>query len=70
MNRQAVIDYIVARAKEPSTWRGVVVVLGALGLYIKPELAESIMVVGGLIAGGIAVATSDKPGKPTEPPQQ
>jgi hypothetical protein len=70
MNRQAVIDYIVARAKEPSTWRGVVVLLTGLGVSLKPEFAESIVTVGALIAGGIAVATSDKPGKPTEPPQQ
>jgi hypothetical protein len=62
MNRQAFIDYMLARAKEPSTWRGVVLLLTGLGVSLKPEFAESIVSVGVLLAGGIAVAFADKPG--------
>lgn len=68
MNRQAFIDYIVARGKEPSTWRGVVLLLTGLGVSLRPEFAESIVTVGVLLAGGIAVACADKPGAPKTPP--
>ena len=36
-------DYILARAKEPSTWRGLILVLTAAGVPIAPAMAESII---------------------------
>ena len=35
--------YVVNRAKEASTWRGVVMLLTALGLNISPEMADAII---------------------------
>ena len=35
--------YVVNRAKEASTWRGVIMLLTALGLNISPEMADAII---------------------------
>lgn len=51
--------YILARAKEPSTWRGAILFLTAIGVPIAPQLAESIIATGLAIAGLIGVLTSD-----------
>ena len=53
-------DYILARAKEPSSWRGFILLLTAAGLPIAPELADAIISVGLAVAGLIGVATPDK----------
>ena len=53
-------DYILARAKEPSTWRGLVLLLTAIGVPVAPAMAESIVSVGLAVAGLIGVATPDK----------
>ena len=52
--------YILARAKEPSTWRGAMLFLTAIGVPIAPQLAESIIATGLAIAGLIGVVTPDK----------
>jgi len=53
-------DYILARAKEPSSWRGFILLLTAAGLPIAPELADAIISVGLAVAGLIGVVTPDK----------
>lgn len=53
-------DYLLSRAKEPSTWRGLILILTAVGVPIAPALAESIVAVGLAVAGLIGVATPDK----------
>lgn len=53
-------DYILARAKEPSSWRGIILLLTAAGLPIAPELADAIISVGLAVAGLIGVVTPDK----------
>jgi hypothetical protein len=63
MNRQ-VIDYIVARSKEPSTWRGLVAVLTALGVALKPEDVEVIIAAGMGVGGFIGLLFADKPKDP------
>lgn len=45
-------QYILERAKEPSTWRGVLLFLTAMGVPVAPELANHI-VTGGLALAGI-----------------
>ena len=51
--------YILARAKEASTWRGVILVLTAAGVPIAPELADTVVTVGLALAGLIGVFTAD-----------
>lgn len=53
-------DYIIARAKEPSSWRGLFLVLTAIGIPVAPEMAELIIAIGLALAGVIGVAAPDK----------
>ena len=48
-------SYVLARLKEPSTWRGVIYMLTALGVPMAPALADAIIAVGLALAGLIGV---------------
>ena len=50
-------DYILARAKEPSTWRGVMLFLTAMGVPLMPQMQEAIITVGLGLAGLIGMAS-------------
>jgi hypothetical protein len=52
--------YILARAAEPSSWRGLILLLTAIGVPIAPSMAEAIITIGLGVAGAIGVAASDK----------
>lgn len=52
-------SYLLARAKEPSTWRGAILFLTALGLPIAPQLGEAIITVGLAVAGLVGVVAPD-----------
>jgi hypothetical protein len=52
--------YILDRAKEPSTWRGVILLLTAIGVPVAPAIAEAIISVGLALAGAVGVFTADK----------
>lgn len=47
--------YIIARLKEPSTYRGLSLVATALGIYISPELVAAITSAGVAVAGLIGI---------------
>ena len=53
-------QYLLDRAKEPSSWRGVILLLTALGVPIAPALADSIIAAGIAVAGLIGLITPDK----------
>lgn len=53
-------DYIIARAKEPSTWRGLFLLLTAIGVPVAPEMANAIITIGLALAGAVGVASPDK----------
>ena len=44
-------DYILDRAREPSTWRGAILFLTAIGVPIAPALSEAIVTAGLGLAG-------------------
>ena len=50
-------DYILDRAREPSTWRGIVLFLTAIGVPVAPELANHIVTAGLGIAGLVGVVS-------------
>ena len=52
-------SYLLARAKEPSTWRGAILFLTAIGIPIAPQLGEAIVSVGLALAGLVGVVTPD-----------
>ncbi len=41
-----ILNYLLDRAKEPSSWRGAILILTACGLRLEPQLQESILAVG------------------------
>jgi hypothetical protein len=54
--------YLLARLREPSTWRGLILLCTALGWAIRPELAEAIVALGLALAGGVGVVAPDRVG--------
>jgi hypothetical protein len=58
------INFLLNRLKEPSTWRGLILLATALGLHIKPELSEAIIVLGLALAGGLGTVTPDRVQQP------
>lgn len=54
-------EYVKERLKEPSTWRGLVLICTAFGVPIAPQMAEAIITIGLALSGGIGVITSDNP---------
>ena len=55
--------FLLARLSEPSTYKGIVLALTGLGLYVSPELAAAITSLGLGITGLIGILTAD----PTAP---
>ena len=53
-------SYILDRAKEPSTWRGIILLLTAIGIPVAPHLAEAIVTAGLGTAGLIGAIVPDK----------
>ncbi len=51
------MDWLIARLKEPSTWRGLVWMLTACGVTLRPEVWEQITAVGMAAAGLLGVLT-------------
>jgi hypothetical protein len=50
-----VVDYIIEKLKEPSTWRGIVWLATAFGFAFEPEQKEAIAAFGMTLAGLISV---------------
>lgn len=57
------MNYFLARLKEPSTWRGGVLLASGLGVGLAPEQMDAIVSVGVSIAGAIGVFSPDKAAK-------
>ena len=53
-------DYLLERMREPSTWRGIIMLLTAIGVPVAPAMADAIVSVDLAVAGLIGVATPDK----------
>jgi hypothetical protein len=52
-----VLDWVLARAQERSTWLGVTALLSSLGVAISPEL-QSVIVQAGLAVSGLVLVMS------------
>jgi hypothetical protein len=53
-------QYLLDRANEPSSWRGIVLLATALGVNVAPELLNAIVTAGLGVAGLLGVLTKDK----------
>jgi len=54
------MNNILDRLSEPSTWRGIVALLTALGISISPEQMQLIITAGLALIGAIGAFTKDK----------
>lgn len=52
-------QYLVDRAKEPSTWRGLAMLATGAGVYVAPEILDQVIVVGTGVAGLIGMFTRE-----------
>ena len=54
-----VLNFILSRARERSTWLGLVSIATALGLILTPAQSEAIVASGMALAGMIGALTGD-----------
>lgn len=54
------IDWVIARLKEQTTWIGLTTLLTAAGVSLAPELTESIITAGVAIGGVLAMVLKEK----------
>lgn len=54
------LDFILERGKEASTWRGLMALVTAVGIAVSPELGEAIVALGLAVIGILGVLTKDK----------
>ena len=55
------LNFLLSRAKERSTWLGLISIATALGLVLSPAQSEAVIAAGMSLAGLIGTLTSDKP---------
>jgi hypothetical protein len=53
--------FIVARLSEASTLRGLLMILTAAGIALRPEVSDAIVAFGIALAGLVGVLTPDTP---------
>ena len=54
------MNYLLERLKEPSSWRGIVMLAIGLGVGISPGQIETIVSVGTAVVGAIGVLAKDQ----------
>lgn len=52
-------EYVIARLKESSTWRGLIMLLTAAGVALNAAQMEAVVSIGMAIAGAIGVFLPD-----------
>lgn len=52
--------YIIERLAEPSTWRGIIMIITSLGIGVAPDLIAPIVAAGTGLAGIIGVVAKGK----------
>lgn len=64
------LKFFLARLKEPSTWRGIVMLATGFGVALTPDQANAVVAVGVAIVGLIGVLTADQPKLPPQPERE
>lgn len=57
-------EYMLARLREGSTWRGIIAMLTAAGVSLQPDQQEAIISLGLAIMGVVGVFMKDQPHNP------
>jgi hypothetical protein len=61
-DRKAIlIKWVLARAAEPSTWRGLLLCLTSLGVTLAPDAGEALIALGIALAGAVGIFFPDSP---------
>ncbi len=60
MNWQAVREYLLMRASEPTTWHGINVLLCSTMWNVAPELRDTVTWAGPVIAGALLVGQKER----------
>lgn len=56
------MNYWKDRLKEPSTWRGIILLLASFGvLHITPEQQDALLALVFALVGGVGITTKDNP---------
>lgn len=63
----ALLRFILNRTKEPSTWRGLILLATICGVSLDPTQKEAIIAFGVALVGLIGVFGPDKGHPPVEP---
>ena len=58
--KEALLNWLMDRGNEPSTWRGLTWILTAVGITINPPLAAAIAAVGMAAVGIIDALKADE----------
>jgi hypothetical protein len=53
------VSKLLAHLSQPSTLRGIFLLCSALGVYVRPDIAEAIIAVGMASSGLVGVLTTD-----------
>lgn len=56
-----IIKWLLARAAEPSSWRGLLMCLTSIGITVAPDAAEHIVAIGIALAGAVGMLVADQP---------
>lgn len=54
--------YLIDRMREPSTWRGLTLLLTAIGVPLAPGVADAVIALGLAVAGLIGAVVPDRRG--------
>jgi len=54
------MDFLIARLKEPSTWRGIVAICAILGVNVSPEMQQGIISLAVALLGVIEIFRAEK----------
>lgn len=61
-------EWLLARLREPSSWRGIIWLLTAMGVTLSPEAWEYVVAAGMALAGLLGVFLADPDPDPSLPP--
>ena len=65
---KGLIEFVLNRLKEPSTWRGIILVLTVSGVALDPDQKEAIITAGVSIVALVGVFSPDRPINPLKKP--
>lgn len=54
------MKYVIGRLREASTWKGILAMLTAFGVAVRPDHGEAIATLGAAVFGAAAVMLPDK----------